>query len=108
MAKVLTGEERKRYLVKFLCLLYGVTDGNIGLHVHRIGIFNLMEIGEYSDIEDTVARELVDELIKKGLILAEGNEGQIRLTDKGVVESKRIECSQRNRLEDWDNFQLYP
>ena len=62
----------------------------------------------YSDIEDTVARELVDELIKQGLIVEEGNEGQIRLTDKGIVESKRIECSQRNRLEDWDNYQLYP
>lgn len=87
MAKVLTGEERKRYLVKLLCLLYGATNGNIGLHLHRIGIFNLMEIGEYSDIEDTVARELVDELIKKGkgLIVEEGNEGQIRLRDIGGI-----------------------
>jgi hypothetical protein len=46
MAKVLTEEERRRYLVRFLCLLYGATDGDIGLYAHRIGIFNLMNIGD--------------------------------------------------------------
>ena len=69
--------------------------------------FHLMIIREYPGKEDAVARELADELIRKGLIVEGNNEGQIRLTDKGVMESKRIECIQRNRLEDWDNYQLY-
>jgi hypothetical protein len=54
----------------------------------------------------TVARELADELRRKGLVVEGDNEGQIRLTDKGIVESRRIDCSERNRLEDWDTYQL--
>jgi hypothetical protein len=106
MAEILTEKERRRYLSRFLCLLYGSTDGNIRLHAPRIGIFNLMNIGEYPGKEDTVARELADELIRKGLIVEGDSKGEIRLTDKGVVESRRIDCSERNRLEDWDNYQL--
>ncbi|MFY9565310.1 MAG: hypothetical protein WAM27_09010 [Nitrososphaeraceae archaeon] len=104
--KVLTEGERRKYLVRFLCLLYGTTDGDIGLYAHRIGIFNLMNIREYPGKEDAVARELANELIRKGLIAEGDNEGQIRLTDKGIVESRRIYCSQRNSLEDWDKYQL--
>jgi hypothetical protein len=106
MAEILPEKERRRYLSRFLCLLYGSTDGNIRLHASRIGIFNLMNIGEYPGKEDTVARELADELIRKGLIVEGDSKGEIRLTDKGVVESRRIDCSERNRLEDWDNYQL--
>jgi hypothetical protein len=104
--KVLTEEERRKYLVRFLCLLYGATDGNIRLHAHRIGIFNLMNIREYPGKGDIVARELADELRQKGLIAEGDNEDQIRLTDRGIVESRRIDCGERNRLQDWDNYQF--
>jgi hypothetical protein len=67
--KVLTEGERRKYLVRFLCLLYGTTDGDIGLYAHRIGIFNLMNIREYPSKEDALARELADELVRKGLIV---------------------------------------
>jgi predicted transcriptional regulator len=50
-------------------------------------IFRIVVSMTTSNIEDTVARELVDELIKKGkgLIVEEGNEGQIRLTDMSGI-----------------------